>query len=99
MPKPGKPWDATVLQNCNHLQVPGLVHGAINCFADIVMVILPLPIIMKLHVSRSKKFAISGIFASGLLALVCSILGIYYRVMISYGNDPVWSNAEAWIVM
>ena len=99
MPKPGHPWDLTVLANCNHLKIPGLVHGAINCVSDIVLFVLPLPVIAKLHVSAPKKFAISAIFGSALLGLICSILGIYYRVMISYGHDPVWANAQAFIVV
>lgn len=99
MPRAGHPWDAGVLANCAHLKIPGFVHGAINCVADIVLFILPLPVIAKLHVNATKKFAISAIFGSALLGLVCSVLGIYYRVMISYGSDPVWSNAQAWIVM
>lgn len=95
MPKPGNPWDATVLQRCNHLKIPGLVHGTINCVADVVLVGLPLPIIKKLYVSITRKIAIFGIFATAILALICSIFGIYYRVQISYGNEPVWSNAQA----
>ena len=70
-----------------------------NVAADIIMVIMPLPIIIKLHVPLSRKIALSAIFATGLLALICSALAVYYRVEISYGNDPVWSNAQAWIVM
>ncbi|PVI01876.1 hypothetical protein DM02DRAFT_470802, partial [Periconia macrospinosa] len=99
MPHNGKPWDAIVLENCNHLKIPGLVHGAMNVAADLIMVLLPVPIIAKLHISLSKKIALSAVFATGLLALVCSVLGVYYRVKISYGKDPVWSNAQAWIVI
>lgn len=70
-----------------------------NVAADVVMVLLPIPIISKLQVPLSKKIALSAIFATGLLALICSVLAVYYRVQISYGKDPVWSNAQAWIVM
>ncbi|PSN65481.1 hypothetical protein BS50DRAFT_575474 [Corynespora cassiicola Philippines] len=99
MPHNGRPWDATILVGCNRLKIPGLVHGAMNVAADIIMVIMPLPIIIKLHVPLSRKIALSAIFATGLLALICSALAVYYRVEISYGNDPVWSNAQAWIVI
>ena len=99
MPHNGKPWDSAVLSNCRHLKIPGLVHGAMNVAADIVMVLLPIPIITKLHVPLSKKIGLSALFATGLLALICSALAVYYRVKISYGNDPVWANAQAFIVM
>ncbi|KAH8722686.1 hypothetical protein GQ44DRAFT_774714 [Phaeosphaeriaceae sp. PMI808] len=99
MPHNGKPWDIAVLQNCNHLKYPGLVHGAMNVAADVIMVLLPLPVIVKLQMPLSKKIALSAVFATGLLALICSILSVYYRVQISYGDDPVWSNAQSWIAI
>lgn len=99
MPHNGKPWDFAVLSNCSHLKIPGLVHGASNVAADVVLVLLPVPIVAKLHVPLGKKIAISAIFATGLFALTCSVLAIYYRVEISYGSDPNWSNAQAWVVM
>lgn len=99
MPHNEKPWDLTILSNCGHITIPGLVHGGLNVVADVVLVLLPIPIITKLHVPTSKKIAISAIFATGVLALICSILAVYYRIQISYGADPVWSNAQAWIVM
>lgn len=99
MPHNGGAWDLNVLQKCNHLKIPGLVHGAMNVALDIVMVILPVPIVAKLQVPLSKKIALSAIFATGLLALICSALSVYYRVQISYGKDSVWSNAQSWIVI
>ncbi|KAF2114937.1 hypothetical protein BDV96DRAFT_646803 [Lophiotrema nucula] len=99
MPHHGRPWDVTVLTNCNHLRIPGLVHGGMNVAADVTLVCLPIPVVSKLQIPLGKKIAILGIFATGLLALVCSILAVYYRVMIINGEDSLWANAQAWIVI
>jgi hypothetical protein len=46
-----------------------------------------------------KKIAVSLIFATGFLALICSVLAVYYRVLISNGNDGTWYNAQCFVVM
>jgi hypothetical protein len=67
MPHNGKPWDFSVLSNCNHLATPGLVQAAVNIAADMVIIILPLPIIFKLKIPTGKKIALTGVFATGLV--------------------------------
>jgi hypothetical protein len=88
-----------ILQTCSKLEVPGLVHGAMNVLADVIITLLPIPIIAKLHIPLHRKIAISLIFATGLLALICSVLAVYYRILISEGHDGTWSNAQCFVVM
>lgn len=67
MPHNGNPWGFAVLANCNHLATPGLVQAGMNIAADITIFVLPLPIIAKLQMPTSKKVALAGIFATGIL--------------------------------
>ncbi|KAF2488554.1 hypothetical protein BU16DRAFT_473457 [Lophium mytilinum] len=91
------PWNMAVLGTCNMMATPGLVQGSINIAADITIFLLPLPVIMRLQIPTSKKIALSAIFATGLLALVASILTMYYRVLIIRGVDSSWAGAQTYI--
>lgn len=45
----GRGWDLTLLSYCNHLATPGLVQAGMNIAVDVAIIILPLPVIYKLH--------------------------------------------------
>ncbi|KAF7876408.1 hypothetical protein EAF04_001500 [Stromatinia cepivora] len=97
MPHHGDPWALPVLVNCNHLATPGFVQAGVNIAADLAIFFLPLPIILKLQMPRSKKIALCGVFATGILALVASALTVYYRVQIIHNPDSTWSTAQTYV--
>ncbi|OCL06346.1 hypothetical protein AOQ84DRAFT_321579 [Glonium stellatum] len=97
MPHNGRAWDINVLSNCDHLETPGLVQGAINIAADVTIFILPLPIIFRLHMPTNKKIAVASMFATGLFALIASVLTMYYRTLNVRGIDPSWTGVETYI--
>lgn len=61
-------WDPRVKAKCtpNTLTL-WFFNGVFNIVTDIVIMILPLPIIWKLELPRSQKFILIGIFCLGFL--------------------------------
>lgn len=45
----------------------GIANGVCNLIADIYLLVLPLPVIWKLHLSTKKKYALIGLFMTGSL--------------------------------
>lgn len=45
----------------------GLVHGTASLVLDLIAFIVPVPIVLNLHISKSKKIGLGAVFAAGLL--------------------------------
>ncbi|KAK4197157.1 hypothetical protein QBC40DRAFT_286089 [Triangularia verruculosa] len=96
-PNTGEQWDLTILAKCNALATPGLVQAGMNVAVDIAVFCLPLPVVFKLQMPLGKKLSVAGIFATGLFALIASILTIHYRILIIRGVDSSWAGAQTYI--
>ncbi|CAN8100050.1 unnamed protein product [Discula destructiva] len=78
---------ATLLQCSQATKLTGVVSGVNALLSDILIFILPLPIIAKLHMPRAKKLAVSTVFLSGIFGIVASILSLYYKVLAWHGDQ------------
>lgn len=68
------------------------VHGGINVFVDIALMIIVLPRILELHVSARQRWALISIVGLGSLAAIAGIIRMT-RVTITLTNpnfDPIW---------
>ncbi|KAI0423439.1 hypothetical protein F5Y09DRAFT_327349 [Xylaria sp. FL1042] len=59
--------------------VAGVASGAVGLAADIVIFLIPIPVIWKLHLPRAKKIGLFVVFLTGLLAVVASAIGVYFK--------------------
>ena len=66
-PRPGHGWDLSVGQTCSHTITWGVVQGCINVVLDIYILLLPVPAILSLQLSKKKKIGILTIFGTALL--------------------------------
>ena len=66
-PRHGGPWGFDVLQNCAHTAVMAPIQGAVGVAADLLILVLPLPIIYGLHLPKLKKIGLSIVFLMGIL--------------------------------
>ncbi|KAL8798701.1 MAG: hypothetical protein Q9182_006452 [Xanthomendoza sp. 2 TL-2023] len=82
-------WDASVNGHCGNVAVNCLAGAAVNTFTDILILILPMPIIWRLHVPLRNKIILSLIF--GLGSLICIISIIRLRTLFSYTSAPMMS--------
>lgn len=60
-------WDGEHSGKCTSMAAQGWANSSLNMFADIVVLILPLPTIWKLRLSIDKKLGITAMFSVGLL--------------------------------
>ncbi|KAI9822793.1 MAG: hypothetical protein M1832_003026 [Thelocarpon impressellum] len=83
-------WDFSKPSKCVS-QVPMYIaNSALNIFTDVVILVLPMPIIWKLQVSRRQKSVLCLIFVLGSLVLITTIMRIVTYLQID-NNDPSWS--------
>ncbi|ESZ96339.1 hypothetical protein SBOR_3271 [Sclerotinia borealis F-4128] len=79
-----------------------LVFGIVNMINDVVILIVPIPRILKLHMNKRKKFSVAGIMLLGSFVCVASIVRIYYlkhlttAIDLTYILGPAfgWSSLE-----
>ncbi|KAJ5730496.1 uncharacterized protein N7483_005004 [Penicillium malachiteum] len=60
--------------------------------SDVVILLLPVPIIWNLIMPRSQKFAISGVFFLGALAIACGAVRIGMIFTTNNTEDGTWVN-------
>ncbi|KAF2029697.1 hypothetical protein EK21DRAFT_112740 [Setomelanomma holmii] len=53
-----------------------------NVLSDLYALILPLPAVLPLKLSRQKKTGLFALFSLGFIALGCSIVGAVYRILL-----------------
>ncbi|KAI5925800.1 hypothetical protein F4810DRAFT_699997 [Camillea tinctor] len=95
-------WNKTLDGTCLDGRVVDVVTTAINLGLDSMILLLPQPIIWKIHVSKKKRLGISAIFTIGTLAVISSAFRLSTAMQYSHTNDAtylsstviLWSLAE-----
>ena len=67
LPRAGHKWDSMVLARCNQTFVMGTVYSSISVATDILLLILPLPVILSLKMAKSQKIALAAVFMTASL--------------------------------
>lgn len=67
-----------------------IVTAALNLFSDLVILLIPIPILLSLSVPLRQRLALVGIFSVGVLAIVAS--SIRMHVMVLWAASP-WNSA------
>ncbi|KAL4868952.1 hypothetical protein BDV12DRAFT_208847 [Aspergillus spectabilis] len=100
--KPWRAWDPTFPEGCNNLPAAYFSTAAITIFTDLVILVMPLPQIIKLNLNRRRKYALIVIFLTGTFASAASIarLNALYKYTttkdVSYDAIQIllWSQIE-----
>lgn len=68
-------------------------------FIEMIIWTLPIPMVWRLHTTKSNKIALTGVFALGILDIVVGILRIITIVQLNL-EDPTWSEAAPlyWVI-
>ncbi|KAK0662726.1 hypothetical protein DIS24_g1671 [Lasiodiplodia hormozganensis] len=89
-------WDKSIKGgHCVNFGAMWFSHASTNIVFDIVLVILPMPVIKSLNLPKKQKIALMGIFALGTFATVTSSLRLSSIYKISYSNDVTYDNVGA----
>lgn len=79
-------WNGTRIKYCT-IQFPFFLGLVISDFLlDLWILVLPIPNILRLHVSRSKQFSIIGVFLLAFVGLGASIARIAIYVQVEKGG-------------
>ncbi|CAG8977634.1 hypothetical protein HYALB_00006584 [Hymenoscyphus albidus] len=86
-----KAWDPLVENGtCIDMGSVLVASAAVNVASDFIIVLLPQPIIWRLHLDNRKKLEISAVFSAAILACVSAAIGLYYRVLLAESADTTW---------
>ncbi|KAF2186602.1 hypothetical protein K469DRAFT_449835, partial [Zopfia rhizophila CBS 207.26] len=81
-------WDKTIKGGkCHNIEAHFLYSSLPNIVTDVVMLVLPIPMILKLHTSRKVRVGIAATFLTGSIGLITSIIR-FVAFTISYA-DPI----------
>ncbi|KAF2873249.1 hypothetical protein BDV95DRAFT_489991 [Massariosphaeria phaeospora] len=98
IPRNDEAWEGAAFARCSTSAWLNVVVGVFSCLADLLILILPFPIVMRLHISLAKKVSLGIVFGTGLLLVVLSIISLYLRVIVFGGTDPTWNGTILGII-
>jgi hypothetical protein len=90
IPRKGEAWDGTSFARCSTSAWSAVVIGVFSTVADVVIFVLPFPVLLKLRVNSAKKLGLISLFLTGFLLVILSVLSLVYRTMIFRGTDVTW---------
>ncbi|KAI8628486.1 hypothetical protein F5Y19DRAFT_476469 [Xylariaceae sp. FL1651] len=80
---------------CFNYTVFWLASGIVEAVIDVVILLIPVRMVLKLQLNKSKKIAIAGVFLLGAFVILSGIV----KVILSYvpGNrEPSFNRTEVW---
>lgn len=75
-----------------------LVAGVLNCISDLLVTLLPIPIIMGLNMPLRQRIGVSILLSLGLVVTVAGVVRTYYiwrTLMDTY--DETWDSMPLYI--
>ncbi|KAJ5456046.1 uncharacterized protein N7458_004310 [Penicillium daleae] len=94
-------WDRYIDENakgsCYNIIAFYMGNSISGMLMDVMLLILPIPIICRLQMSLNKKLAISCILLLGGFVCISSVVRIYYISRISKSNDFTWVMKQPFI--
>ncbi|KAK8880088.1 hypothetical protein PGQ11_001382 [Apiospora arundinis] len=95
IPARGDPWDTVLLARCSKTTPATLTIGVCAVVIDTIIFVMPFFIVAKLQIQPNQKKGLALVFFVGFLTVVSSIVGLVYRVIVSYTtSDPMWNGAN-----
>ncbi|MCJ1228021.1 hypothetical protein MMC12_004680 [Toensbergia leucococca] len=94
-------WNTSVSGHCFNLQAFFIGTIVPSIVIDIIILIMPMPLIWNIHIERSQKLSMCGIFALGGFECVTAIVHLVYLVRTTqvngssyYVDAMVWTAVE-----
>ncbi|KAI1737523.1 hypothetical protein F4680DRAFT_427982 [Xylaria scruposa] len=95
-PHAGLPWESLFTHPGAYALMPwGIFIGAASVLIDIYVFILPLPTILKLNMSTSKRLQLLAVFGTAFVGVAASVVALSYRIQLFiHQNDGTWNQAS-----
>ncbi|KAI1445751.1 hypothetical protein F5Y02DRAFT_100098 [Annulohypoxylon stygium] len=80
--------DIFLLGDCLKITVSvGVVNGSTAVVTDIIIILLPLPVIAGLNLPFHKKIGIAVVFLTGIFAIAASAISLYFKSLSLAGHS------------
>ncbi|KAH9893844.1 hypothetical protein F4778DRAFT_297876 [Xylariomycetidae sp. FL2044] len=95
-----KVWDYTMSGHCLESKLITWINAIGNIVTDVIVLMLPMPVVWRLNLKRGQKWGVIGIFSLGFTTCIISICRLIFYGNIgydfSYDTAPVaiWTLAE-----
>ncbi|KAI7187531.1 hypothetical protein KC363_g5933 [Hortaea werneckii] len=90
-------WDRRVKGTCISNVAFWYSHAAFNTFFDVIVYLLPIPLIRSLKLRREQKTGVFSIFAFGAFVIAASIVRMVELRQSAHTSDPTWGSMIALI--
>ncbi|EPS40763.1 hypothetical protein H072_5350 [Dactylellina haptotyla CBS 200.50] len=91
-PNPSTAWSLTFPTGCMNLSVLYYATASGNILTDIVILILPIPVLLTVQIQKRKRIALVGIFFIGFIAVFASISRIWAIWLFQNSKDNTWES-------
>ncbi|PQE12112.1 integral membrane protein [Rutstroemia sp. NJR-2017a BVV2] len=71
--------------------------GGFNTLTDLVVVLFPVPTVLKLQLPRRQRIIVVLLFAAGLLVCVAGAVRTYYTYIDTADPDTTWNTYYVWV--
>ncbi|KAI0165385.1 hypothetical protein GGR52DRAFT_581989 [Hypoxylon sp. FL1284] len=94
-------WDRSIPGECLDSDLIGWMNAVGNLVTDLIVLVLPIPVVWRLNLKRGRKWAVIGIFGLGFFTCAVSIARMVFFAKltadISWDTVPVaaWGEAES----
>ncbi|KAI4754803.1 hypothetical protein E4T52_02282 [Aureobasidium sp. EXF-3400] len=88
-------WDHSIGGHCLSRLGVWFANASLNIITDIVICLMPVPVLNKLRLPRKQKYALIAVFCLGLFVCLTSILRLKALYDISVSTDVTWDNTPA----
>ncbi|TQN69557.1 Satratoxin biosynthesis SC1 cluster protein 4, partial [Colletotrichum shisoi] len=87
-------WDRSVEGRCFDTAAISYGGAACSILEDFILIIMPLPELLKLELSKRKKSALVFMFGIGSFACIASMVRLKYLVTFVHSFDVTWDNVN-----
>ncbi|KAF2234640.1 hypothetical protein EV356DRAFT_532690 [Viridothelium virens] len=90
-------WNKSIKGHCDNRALSFFLSSVLEVPVDFIILILPLPVVWRLKLSRPRKVLLTGIFMLGSLTCVVSVIRLVRVDQTWKGEDTSWELTEACI--
>ncbi|KAK1981120.1 hypothetical protein LZ30DRAFT_658100 [Colletotrichum cereale] len=87
-------WDRSIPGSCLNITAIGYAGAALTITYDFILIVLPLPQLLKLNISMRKKLVPIFLLTLGSVACVASMIRLKFLVSFANTFDATWDNVE-----
>lgn len=93
-PRIGERWgSSTCSERCSRFVIYAMILSAFSLALDLYIFILPVPMILRLQMSRKRRVSILGIFGTAFLGIIAAVARLLYQIKLYKVNDGQWDTA------